>query len=41
MKNILIQFFMWYLKNGENHQEKTVEELIQFYLDERDNKRND
>ncbi len=30
---------MWYMKNGENHQEKTVEELIQFYLDEKYNSR--
>jgi len=35
MKNILINFFVWYIKNGENHQEKTVEELIQFYLNEK------
>ena len=39
MKNILINFFVWYIKNGENHQEKTVEELIQFYLDEKYNSR--
>lgn len=35
MKNILINFFVWYIKNGENHQEKTVEELIQTYLNEK------
>jgi len=35
MEKELIDFFMWYMKNGENHQEKTVEELIQFYLDEK------
>jgi hypothetical protein len=41
MKNILINFLVWYIKNEHKHNEKTVERLIQTYLDERNNKRND
>ena len=39
MKNILINFLVWYIKNENKHKEKTVERLIQTYLDEKYNSR--
>lgn len=35
MKNILINFLVWYIKNEHKNKEKTVERLIQTYLDEK------
>jgi hypothetical protein len=34
---ILFNFFMWFRENGEKHIDKSIEKMIQIYLNERAN----
>jgi hypothetical protein len=31
----LFNFFMWFRENGEKHVDKSIEKMIQFYLNEK------
>ena len=35
MEKELLDFFMWFRINGEKHIDKSIEHMIQFYLDEK------
>lgn len=32
---IISEFFMWFRENGEKHMYKSIEKMIQIYLDEK------
>jgi len=33
--NIIYRFFMWFRENGEKHIDKSIETMIQIYLNEK------
>lgn len=37
MKKILFEFFLWFRENGEKHINKSIEKMIDIYLEESDN----
>lgn len=34
-KNLLYEFFMWLRYNGKNHLDKSIEKMIEIYLNEK------
>jgi hypothetical protein len=40
MEKELFDFFMWFRENGEKHIDKSIEKMINIYLDEKTKRNN-